>query len=268
MIIVNLIGGIGNQLFQYAAARYLSHLKSVELKLNLSAFETYKLHRYSLRNFNIKAGVASAEEVSDSSFIYHEKSFNFDPQLKELPSDVLLKGYWQSEKYFLEIEQLIREELQILIPLRALNKAAADEIQDTQSVSLHIRRGDYVTNEDTLAYHGICDLAYYDRGIKMISARVAKPHFFIFSDDPEWAMQNLKTGYNTTYVTHNNAETNYEDLRLMSLCQHQIIANSTFSWWGAWLNMNREKIVIAPKKWFNKPALNAADLIPRSWIVT
>jgi hypothetical protein len=267
MVITELIGGIGNQLFQYAAARSLAYSRAINLKLDLSAFENYKLHQYSLQHFNIPASIAVAADLRQTSYVFHEKSFHFDPHFEKLPSSVLLKGYWQSEKYFSAIEDVIRKDLQIQIPLQGLNKSTADHIHSCQSVSLHIRRGDYVTNAHTMAYHGLCDLAYYDKCIYAISQQVTHPHFFIFSDDPDWAMANLKIAHDTTYVTHNNAETNYEDLRLMSLCQHQIIANSTFSWWGAWLNTSNTKIVIAPKNWFKSAALNTADLIPDSWMV-
>ena len=265
MIIARLTEGLGNQLFQYAAARYLSYIQQTDLKIDVLYFEHYILHKYSLHNFNIKASIASPEEVYTIDNEYKEKAFNFDPDLANSPSDTLLKGYWQSEKYFSKIKDLIREDFQITFPLLGLNKMVADMIRSSNAVCLHIRRGDYVTNATTNKYHGVCDLNYYERCIQIISEKISNPHFFVFSDDPEWSMKNINTRHETTFVTHNNADTNFEDLRLMSLCKHNIIANSTFSWWGAWLNHHKDKIVLAPKNWFNEADSNTVDLIPDNW---
>ena len=134
------------------------------------------------------------------------------------------------------------------------------------SVSIHVRRGDYLTNPVTFQTHGLCDIDYYKKAIDEILDLVDKPHFFIFSDDQSWAKSNIIFGAPTDYVMHNNSLKNYEDLRLMSYCRHHIIANSSFSWWGAWLGNNPEKIVIAPKKWFNDPKIDTTDLIPDTWL--
>ena len=133
-------------------------------------------------------------------------------------------------------------------------------------MSIHVRRGDYVSDAITQEIHGLSPLEYYAAAIQHIAHVAVQPHFFVFSDDPSWVRQNLHIDYPTTYVEHNTADRNYEDLRLMSLCRHHIIANSTFSWWGAWLGSNRAKMVIAPKRWFNTPDKDTRDLIPRSWI--
>lgn len=266
MVIVDLTGGIGNQLFQYSAGRYLSYIKNTGLSLNLSGFESYKLHKYSLQHFNIQACAITQNDFNPDIFTYEEKSFTFDKHFEDVSSEVLLKGYWQSEKYFSAIEDIIRSDLQLNLPLSGLNRVLADEILSAMSVSIHIRRGDYNSNINTFNYHGICDLDYYERAIQIIGSNIRQPHFFVFSDDPEWATENLKTGFKTTFITHNDADTNFEDLRLMSLCKHHIIANSTFSWWGAWLNNKRTKIVIAPKKWFNNAGSDTTDLIPDQWM--
>jgi len=266
MIIANLSEGLGNQLFQYAAGRHLSLLQQTELKINIISFENYNLHQYSLHHFNIKASIASVNEVQ-STRVYAEKAFNYDPNFMQVSPDVLIAGYWQSERYFSAIEDIIRDDFQITSSIEGINKDVADLINTTNSVSLHIRRGDYVHDEITYKYHGVCDLIYYEKCIDLIAQKVPDPHFFIFSDDPAWALTHINTQYKTTFVTHNNANTNFEDLRLMSLCKHNIIANSTFSWWGAWLNTNKDKIVIAPKKWFNEADLDITDLVPNKWIV-
>ncbi len=146
------------------------------------------------------------------------------------------------------------------------NKDIGEMIQSFKSVSLHIRRGDYVSNKVTNQVHGVCDLNYYSHAISYIAERISNTHLFVFSDDPEWAKGNLKTEIPTFFVDNNRADKDYEDLKLMRQCKHNIIANSSFSWWGAWLNQNAGKIVIAPKKWFNDKSINTKDLIPEKWI--
>ncbi len=177
-----------------------------------------------------------------------------------------LQGYWQSEKYFKDIEKIIRDDFTFSEEPDYQNKQMADTIKCCEAVSLHVRRGDYVSNPVTTEYHGICSEDYYRRAVREVERYCKNPQFFVFSDDPSWAKENLETGYPTTIIDFNGSEKDYEDLRLMSLCQHHIIANSSFSWWGAWLSWNPQKIVIAPKKWFNRPEINTQDLIPESWI--
>ncbi len=291
MVIVKLIGGLGNQLFQYAAARKLANKHSTELKLDVSGFETYKLHKYSLSHFNIQENFASEGEINaltgqrkegtitrifrralhkpaklPATHIKEKNPFHFDPEILNLPDGVYLEGYWQSEKYFSDIESIVRKELTVKTPLSGKDKELAKQMDSCDSVSIHIRRGDYVTNPHTSMVHGTSDLDYYNRCIRSIAESVKNPHFFVFSDDPEWVRDNLNPPYPTTFVDHNGADRNHEDLRLMSQCKHNIIANSTFSWWGAWLNSNPEKVVLAPKLWFRSDKYNNKDLIPDRWI--
>jgi len=289
MIIVKIIGGLGNQLFQYAFGRYIAQKNGTDLKIDILGFKEYKLHKYSLRHFNIQELIASQDEVAaiagrkqniweraimqvlnkppkfPQTYI-EEKHFHFDPDIMNLPDDVYLDGYWQSEKCFAGIEPVIRQEFTIKTPQTGKDKELAERMASCESVSLHIRRGDYVSNSNTNRMHGTCKLEYYYHSVEVLTQAVKSPHFFIFSDDPDWASNNLSLPYPTILVTHNGIDKNYEDLRLMSQCKHHIIANSTFSWWGAWLNPNKEKTVIAPKKWFRDKAKSTKDLIPDSWI--
>jgi hypothetical protein len=134
------------------------------------------------------------------------------------------------------------------------------------AISLHVRRGDYANNPKTKATHGLCSLDYYQASVRQMAQKVARPHFFIFSDDMEWVQGNLKIDFPCVFVEHNRGAESYNDMRLMSLCKHHIIANSSFSWWGAWLNPNMEKIVIAPRKWFASQTA-VPDLFPAGWII-
>lgn len=289
MIIVKIIGGLGNQLFQYALGKHLALLNHTDLKLDITGFDEYKLHAYSLGHFNITENFATREEVARFKryqrrrgkiwFIYNrfiadeqkytqERQFHFDPQILKRTGDIYLDGFWQTEKYFKDIQDILRKEITVKSPLQGRDADIAREIEATNSVMMHIRRGDYVTNQQTNEYHGTCGLDYYRKAIAIIAEKVPSPHFFIFSDDHEWVKENIVLEYPSTYVDHNNADKNYEDLRLMSLCKHHIIANSSFSWWGAWLSQNTHKIVIGPKGWFNNPKKKSitSDVIPSDWI--
>lgn len=291
MIIVKLTGGLGNQMFQYATARRLAEKHSTILKLDISGFEQYKLHRYSLHCFHIWEYPATDNEIKkvcgdnnlfrkvskklSSNFkhlpynnpkILIEKHFHFDPHILDSLNNVLLDGYWQSEKYFSDIPDVLHREFVIKYQQDPTSAKFAEQIQTTESVSVHVRRTDYVNNSFTNQIHGTCDQKYYAKAVQYVGDQISNPHFFIFSDEPGWARDNLKLGFPTTIVDCNDASRNYEDLRLMSLCKHNIIANSTFSWWGAWLNKNPDKLVYAPKKWFNDSSINTKDLIPDTWI--
>lgn len=287
MIIVRLIGGLGNQMFQYAAGRRLAHVLGVEFKLDITGFEHYPLRKYYLENFNIKENFASLKEIraltkrpivervlswtlhrpprTASTYIREKLSFHFDSDILSLPDGIYLDGYWQSEKYFADIAGIIRREFTVKTPQMGKNKELAEMVTATESVSLHIRRGDYVSNPSTNSILGVCNLDYYTRCVEHLTQTVKNAHFFVFSDDPEWVHENLKLSYPMTLIDHNGADKNYEDLRLMSQCKHHIIANSTFSWWGAWLGQRRDKMVFAPKSWHACEKFDTRDLIPDKW---
>ncbi|WMW24308.1 alpha-1,2-fucosyltransferase [Methanolobus sediminis] len=291
MIIVKLMGGLGNQMFQYAAGRRLALEHNTILKLDLSFLldrtprENFTYRPYELDVFNIQGEIASPSEINKFapannnifnyikqklkiSKIITEPHFHFDKGILSSPDNSYLDGYWQSEKYFKEIRDIIHTDFTFKVKPTNINQKLANEIGFCESVSIHIRRGDYVSNPETKKLHGYCSLEYYEKAIKKICCYVENPHFFIFSDDPDWAEDNLIYDCPIKFVTHNDSEKGYEDLRLMSLCKHNIIANSSFSWWGAWLNKNPEKIVLSPEKWFNDSSINTDDLVPDNWIRT
>jgi Glycosyl transferase family 11 len=288
VVYVRLIGGLGNQIFQYATGRALAMRTNASLKLDTSGYETYGLRRYELDSFPIEAGIALPEELATiiqpndgpRSFldrllalrkastitVYREPSFHFDSGLVMQLPPVYLDGYWQSERYFANIATELRRELTPTLPLDSSNSETAAQIDAVEAVSLHVRRGDYVTDPTTNAYHGTCSLDYYKRAIDYVCSHVAKLHLFVFSDDHGWTRENLVSDLQTTYVTANPPERGFRDLQLMSRCKHHIIANSSFSWWGAWLNPSPNKIVVAPKRWFNTLTHDTSDLIPQSWV--
>lgn len=271
MIIINLIGGLGNQMFQYATAKVLAIEKQQQLYLNRQAFETYNLHEYGLQHFSLEQKdykqpfriQQKLNEIFRNKIVHIEKDFNYNPLLNNLKGNLIfLEGYFQSEKYFIKYEKQIRDDFVIISPLKQKTLDTIDFMKLVNSVSIHIRRGDYLFNE----IHNTDKEKYYNQAMKEVESKIANPVYFLFSDDMDWVKSNFKPVYETHYIDFNNAHTNYEDLKLMSSCKHNIIANSSFSWWGAWLNPNANKIVIAPQKWFNDKTLNYQDVIPDTWI--
>ena len=290
MVISQLIGGLGNQMFQYAAGRALAEKNLSTLALDISAFSTYGLHQgFELqRIFACPAKIATPSDiklvlgwqtmpllrrvlsrhyfrrlVGDNLVL--EPHFHYWPQINAVSGDCYLQGYWQSEKYFKDIESLLRADFTFQTAMTGQNQQLSEHIRAVNAISLHIRRGDYVNNPSTLATHGVCSPEYYRDAIQYIASRVAQPYFFIFSDDMAWVKAQFKLDFPCQYVEHNTGSESYNDMRLMSLCQHHIIANSSFSWWGAWLNASADKIVIAPKKWFQIDKMTQ-DIYPDGWV--
>ncbi|MHC1697482.1 MAG: alpha-1,2-fucosyltransferase [Geobacteraceae bacterium] len=177
-----------------------------------------------------------------------------------------MDGYWQSEKYFAAIRALLKNEFTLRVPLDGDDLQLAEKIRTCNAVSLHVRRGDYLTNPQAAKHHGTCDRDYYDQAVSFIKQKIPAARLFIFSDDPQWSEANMSYDLPTTIVSKTDGTTEGRDLTLMSSCRHHIIANSSFSWWGAWLGDNPEKLVIAPMHWFNDPARSTGDLIPEGWL--
>jgi len=291
MIIVRLIGGLGNQMFQYAAGRAIAYRNNTHLKLDISSFEHYMLRSYGLDNFNIVEEFATHDEIKRlkparsqlfSFCIYKlrqkmipwykqsriiERTFNFDPDIKKITGNAYLEGYWQSEKYFEDISHIIRKDLTFKEESDEMNKSLLLDIQNTNSVSVHIRRGDYVLNLKTMETHGVLGIEYYLKALKLIEKKVKDPEIFIFSDDITWSKKHLKTDLPLHFIDQNGAKKDYEDLRLMSNCKHHIIANSSFSWWGAWLGQKEGQVVMAPANWFKIITCNYSDRLPSRWLI-
>jgi len=194
-----------------------------------------------------------------------EPHFQYFCGIKSAPSSCYLKGYWQSERYFSAVADAIRTDFTFRLPMSEENSRLAEAIGAVNAVSLHVRRGDYLSNPHTLSVHGVCSIEYYVRAIRYIVDRVSDPVFFVFSDDLDWVKTALRINYPCHFVDHNRGRESYNDMRLMSLCSHHVLANSSFSWWGAWLNPSESKIVVAPSQWFAKP-VDVTDLLPEGWV--
>lgn len=268
MIIVNIIGGLGNQFFQYAFGYALSRHHNKTLKLDISAFDKYPLRTYELGSFNINPIIATEDEITNAKAqsIYIENKFNYDISTYLINSNQYYKGYWQTDKYFWEYRKNIIKQFKPINQFHPQSQKTIKNIKESESISIHIRRGDYISNPKTNSFHGVCSVDYYKESISIINESISNPHFFIFSDDLDWAINNITFIDNVTFVELAADVPDYEELFLMSRCQHNIIANSSFSWWGAWLNQNENKIVIAPKQWFLDTSLNTTDLIPSNWL--
>lgn len=280
-------GGLGNQLFQYAAARRLSIHRNVPLVLDHSWFKHPKPgetpRSLELERYPVAMRLASAAEQARWVFmrgrlarymrpvrhmlpmkLIKETGNSINLELLHAPAHCYLSGFWQSETYFSDIRHQLLKELTPCATPNEIDQEVINKISCCASVSVHVRRGDYVSLKSASAYHGLCSLDYYQAAIRYIAERVNNPTLFIFSDDPEWTRTNLVSPHPTYYIEHNNSENAFQDLRLMSLCQHHIIANSSFSWWGAWLAKHQDGIVVAPDRWYatDRPT---PDLIPARW---
>ena len=281
MILVQLKGGLGNQMFQYAAGRSLALKYRVPLLLDPASYEPRQAGMYALNGLNIDAAVATPADLAafrpgtigkvlnrvlplQLRRVYKEPHYEYDPQFLQARPPLYLRGYWQSWRYFEPVQDTILKDFTFAIPFsqQVLNKAA--ELQATESIAMHFRRGDY-TDATTAAYHGICEPAYYDAAAAYMLTQHPQAKFYIFTNDPAWVKDNLPAGISYEIVSGKLSHTQYEDLFLMSHCRHQVIANSSFSWWAAWLNRHKGKQVVAPARWFAIDSLSAKDLVPASW---
>lgn len=292
MIVVKLIGGLGNQLFQYAAGRALATYHKTDLALDTSHLKlvsngAYTQRKFELGPFNINTTIANEEILKNFNFeqsrfvtrlkkispglfnkmIFNEHHFNFHTEFLKLPKDTYLNGYWQSEKYFNSFREKLLAEITLKESLSATALLIDKKISDVNSVSLHVRRGDFVSLKSANHFHGYLELDYYKAALEQIKNKVTDPVFFIFSDDLDWCKTHLDFIEKKEFVEGKaNGISTQEEMILMSRCKHNIIANSSFSWWGAWLNQNKSKTIVAPKNWFADKKINTNDLIPSNWI--
>jgi hypothetical protein len=277
LIAIRMFGGLGNQLFHYAFGRTLATRLGADLALDWGGFRWHEQRQPALHAFPLKVVPLKKTLVpfarrrhrwhwlgGDPLLLVSEKTFQFDPAFHEVPDGVYLEGCFQSERYFAEIADRIRSELVLPQPTDARTRSTVAKIRSTSAaVSLHVRRGDYVTHEGM----GTCSAKYYDKAARHIATATGEtPTLFVFSDDIDWAVSNLELPYPTHFVTGGNTRRPQADLWLMSQCQHHIIANSTFSWWGAWLNPSPTKIVVAPAVWFAGWPMDESTLIPEGWV--
>jgi hypothetical protein len=285
MIITKLQGGLGNQMFQYAFGRAIAKKNNVPLKLDTSMFPTYKWHTCMIEHLNISAPIATAAEVRRFSIHRYrpkwplkvlnpllrnkekyvvEPTFYFAPEMLKVRSSCLVDGYWLCEKYFLDIEKIIREEFTVRGTFNDYTQHMEKRIRGTKTpIMVHVRRADYATAFSHI--HGTLSSSYYDRAFAHMHEKATDASYFVFSDEPDWARANIHPPGPTEYLGQ-GPEWNYLDLYLMSLCEHFILANSTFGWWGAWLSKSyRNNTTIMPK--FMTAKMDTRDLACPGWTV-
>ena len=286
MIVSRIYGGMGNQMFQYAYGRMLAHKHRSLYKIYFDdcgfgwAEHSKKL---TLTKFNIEAEIATEQDrakficdspnklkraihklgrlvkglhyVGDGARVhdYHYEALN-------APDNSYTDGFWQSEIYFESIASQIRKEFSIKAPLSDHGKQMELQIKACNSISMHVRRGDYL--EQTQVYW-ICDVEYYRRALQELKKKVWDPTVFVFSNDASWVKENMKFDVPVVVVEHTQA---HEDMHLMSCCQHNISSNSTFGWWGAWLNSNPDKLVVLPKRWLTDETIDTTHYTAKGWL--
>lgn len=287
MIIVRISGGLGNQLFQYAFGQYLAKTLNTDVKYDLRLnihTKDFTPRNFELKYFNIEIDHALECEIKKMKYFstgfaerIERKLVNLFPFLNrhfiiESPAFSLKKirilnnsyydGYWQYYDYPSQIRELLINNL-IPVNLDIIVKDYCLVSSNVQNVSIHIRRGDYITNVANHAIFSHCEMSYYQQSIEILNKRFGNLQYFVFSDDIEWVKLQFK-GSEYVFVEGNSPS---QDLFLMSRCNHHIIANSTFSWWAAWLNRNDDKVIIAPKNWFRgRMNQNLNKLLPFEWI--
>ncbi len=288
MVIVRLTGGLGTQMFQYAAGRALADRLGAELLLdtrafgNPLAFQDYTRRAYALAAFKLRAKLATAQDLKHwpvwpveigmrlrvvRPFFrrwHFESGINYDPALLTLRAPVCLVGYWQSERYFIDIADRIRADFALAQPMGGDNAQLLELAQSGQCVGLHVRRGDFVSLSDAAQVHGLCSIDYYRRAIGLVRESRPECRFLVFSDDPQWARAELPLDASALFVAGNERQPE-QDLALMRACKHHIIANSSFSWWAAWLGYSPEQRVVAPRPWYASAKLDARDLEVARW---
>lgn len=282
MIVVRLTGGLGNQMFQYALGRKLALARGVPLRLDIDVFASDRKRAYRLDNLKIQAEPATPADMRGlrprfrklarrrealfgrSPRLVLEHGFGFDPAVLDCAPNAYLDGYWQAEPYFADIRDTLIEDFRPRLPLSEARQDLLAQIAETTAVSVHVRRGDYVSNAKIAAQHGHLPADWYRAAMQSMAENLENPTFFVFSDDPAWVRANLASDWPLHLVDFGD-DREYEDLHLMARCHHHVTANSSFSWWGAWLDPRPDKIVIAPRQWFRASDVDTRDLVPADW---
>ena len=284
MIITEINGGLGNQLFQYAAGLSLSLRHQTQLKTAVQFKNADTSRSLGLSHFNLNLIEASQEEVSQLysgsaidraiqsilpaqfKHVYKEKHFAYQSGFEKLGSKVYLKGYWQSELYFSSITEQVKTTFTLKPEYYSSIQSLINEINTSESVSIHVRKGDYLLHPYS-DYYASLESAYYNNALAALQENLPQLKLYVFTDDPKWVKENLALPIPYTLISGVQTTSMYEDFQAMLTCKYHIIANSSFSWWTAWLSARDGKKVVAPKEWFKNGPSDTADLIPKSWLI-
>lgn len=274
IVVVKIIGGVGNQFFQYCAGKALAKKIGATLKFDLCGFEEYKLRNYELTNFKIEQILANENEIADlkkkkifNKTYFKEKSGKFCTGMFNAKNGAYLEGYFQSEKYFEDIKDEIRQDFQFknLEFLQSNSiREYGEEIKSEKAVCISVRGGDYINNPINEAMYNVCGKNYYQNAINCIKNQVETPKFYVTSDDIEYAKTIISNDISPIFVSTQDWK---DSLYFIQNCKHNIIANSSFSWMGVWLNSNPDKIVLAPKKWYKSNVkIDYKNIVCKNWI--
>lgn len=287
-VVAALQGGLGNQLFEYAAGLALAKRLDAELCLDISSYDDPRARHYALAPFGLPERVERRDTTPlprggwpDRMYravsrrlglsrcglsVFTERKPGFDARFFDLDRPVLLDGYFQSPEYFTDIAEVIRTRIASPKGMSEASMRLLRHIEVVDAICMHVRRGDYVSNSSFNQFHGLCGLEYYLEAVPLASAGMRAPHVFVFSDDPAWVRDNVRLPCALTVVDVNAEDAAHEDLWLMAACQRFVIANSSFSWWAAWLGSAKDKVVVAPRQWFANGSPEPHRLIPQDWI--
>lgn len=291
-LFLQLTGGLGNQMFQYAAGLALSRSLGMQLALDYVGSACDTPRNYELGRLQVEACLAEQSAVArflaapsrlarigrrllpsclrPSAWqpqIVRENGFPWQPIDLDPSRDAYMTGYWQTERYFSDIAHLLRTQFTPAMTARPATLALLAAIRGDDAVSVHVRRGDYASNPQARMYHGVLGPEYYRAAVTRIEALGSGWRYYVFSDDPAWVRAELRIGVPFLVVDRDVAGAPEWDLVLMAACRHHVIANSTFSWWGAWLDPRPDKRVVAPRRWFAGPnAPDTRDLVPAHWL--
>ena len=289
MIISRIDGGLGNQMFQYAYGFYLAQRAETEFYLDISSYEKQPQHGYLLDHFRIDAEVLPAKLVAKIPRKYRssvakvtwlqdrfglrslrrhkERDFGFRSSHLQAGDNRYLVGYWQSEQFFPRMRDELLKQFALRRNLTAQSQEIGGRMAESNSVALHVRRGDYVTSQSAAAIYEHLSVDYYHRCLQMWASQQYRPEVYIFSNDIAWCREQFQLEYPTHFVDHTSADTAFEDLWMMQQAACLVMANSTFSWWAAWLNQRSGRQVIAPSRWFRPGAMDGSNILCRDWTV-
>lgn len=271
-------------MFQYAFAKAyeVTNSKKVEADISFLQDRTERAN-FTLRDFELSIFTTSLPFVSGSAARFNriipkaifrakrllrpqyyiiETGYAYSPDYMANKKAIYAEGYFQSEKYFAHISDVIRKEFTFRGPIDSRNQRIADKMRSENSVSLHVRRGDYLS-----IGANVCGPEYYEKAIKIIEGKYPNPSLFVFSDDIKWVIENIRSSNRIQYIDHNQGKDSFKDMFLMSQCKHNVIANSSFSWWGSWLNQNSDKITVAPLNWYSENNSPRNDIYGKDWII-
>ena len=297
MIVVRLMGGLGNQMFQYATAYALAKRNNTEVKIDVTLLEQNKKHAHEkvthreldLETFNLKLVFASQKEIDHFNGKVHNNLFGkiinklgsfsrakdliletgrgFNEHVLNLKDNKCLVGAWQSESYFSDLKEEIKKIFKFKMAIPESSKEIFDQINNVNSVCVNVRRGDYITSPIYSKNIGALQPTYYNSGINWMEEKLSSPHFFVFSDDVEWCKSNIVSKSPLHFIGHEHAGVKFNTyIQLMSKCKHFVISNSTFAWWAAYLGEKENTNVVAPVKWSRSDEFFPKDIIPGRWI--